>query len=91
MEKFWAWINTSNRLQHLGVGFAIGITTGHIDAAVVAGAAAEYKDWCYASKPGGTWGWLQQGSFDWIDVGMTTAGGVIGAGIHHGIAYLIGR
>lgn len=87
--KFLEWITTSNRLQHFLVGLGIGVVTGHVDAAILAGAAAEYKDWSYAAKPGGVLGWIDHESFDWIDMGLTSLGGAIGSGIHYGMLYLM--
>ncbi len=76
MKKVIEWFKRSNRLKHLAGGFIIGLGAGSLYSAVftsmVAGGCLEYKD--------RAWG----GKWDWIDLGLTVAGGVLG-----GATYLI--
>lgn len=69
MKKVIEWFKQSNRWKHLVGGFAVGLCAG-ILSSVIAGACLEYKD--------KAWG----GKWDWIDFGLTVAGGIIGGVIH---------
>lgn len=70
MKKVMEWFKRSNRWKHLAGGFIIGLGAGSLYDAVftsaVAGGCLEYKD--------RAWG----GKWDWIDFGLTVAGGVLG-------------
>lgn len=64
------WFIQSNRYKHLAGGFIIGLFATNLWTAVyagaIAGAALEFKDKSY----GGEW--------DWIDLGLTFAGALMG-------------
>ena len=67
----------SNRTKHLAVGFIIGFTFGY-NAAIAAGAAAEFKDWTYSGYKGGKFGFMYGNGFDWLDLAATALGGLAG-------------
>lgn len=73
MKKILDWFKQSNRWKHLAGGFVIGIGANSnycaAYAAVIAGLCLEYKDKAH----GGEW--------DWIDLGLTVGGAVLGRGI----------
>lgn len=86
IDKFtelFKWIAESNRPKHIVVGLLVAASLG-IAAAISAGVAAEFKDWCWSGKNGGAFGFLQKGSgFDWLDLTATAIGGIIGSAIHY--------
>lgn len=86
MSKVSTWLNwmqESNRFKHFIAGFMAAALCG-IGAAITAGLAAEYKDWCYAGQKGGIFGIFKKGSgFDWFDMLATTIGGLLGAIYHY--------
>lgn len=73
MKKIWNWLKESNRWQHLLVGALIGLTLPNIVLALyvtlLISVAVEYKD--------RQWG----GKFDWIDISLGVAGGIVGSSI----------
>lgn len=78
LSKALGWMKDSNRPKHMAVGFALGFFYG-CAAAFWAGVAAEYKDWAWAGKKGGKWGWMQSGNgFDYLDLIATTIAGIAG-------------
>ena len=81
--KLWCkWMLDSNRFRHLISGFIAAALCG-IGAAVVGGIAVEYQEWRVGGQKGGILGIFHQGNgFDWVDLLITTVGGVIGAIVH---------
>lgn len=73
MKKIWDWLNASNRLKHLGLGFVYGLGADDCYSAVYGGlgvaGALEFKDWQWGGKP------------DWIDATLTFAGVMAGYGM----------
>lgn len=78
MRKVIEWLKASNRWKHLVGGAVIGAAMFNVIDAVMAcaavGGALEFKD--------KAWG----GKWDWIDFGLTLAGGVV-AGL---VRYMLG-
>ena len=70
MKKVIEWLKKSNRWKHLVGGFILGAGAPEACCAVYAGlgvaSALEFKDW----QAGGKW--------DWIDLGITLVGVVLG-------------
>jgi hypothetical protein len=73
MKKIIDWFKESNRWKHLIGGIVIGIGANDWYCAAYAGAGVgagmEFKD--------RQWG----GKWDWVDLGLTFAGSMIGHGI----------
>ena len=83
IKRWLAWLQESNRFKHLIAGFLAAAICG-IGAAITAGIAAEYKDWCYAGQKGGVFGiFKSENGFDWKDMLATTIGGILGATLHY--------
>lgn len=70
MKKVIEWFKQSNRWKHFAGGGVIGLcadtTYCAAYASAIAGASMEYKDRAH----GGKW--------DWIDLGLTIVGAVLG-------------
>jgi hypothetical protein len=70
MKKIWTWLKASNHWKHIVGGIIIGMGADDWYCALYAGvgvaAAMEFKD--------KLWG----GKWDWVDLGLTVAGSVIG-------------
>ena len=83
IEKWFGWLQESNRFKHLIAGFMAAAICG-VGAAVVAGIATEYKDWCYSGQKGGVFGIFKKNSgFDWLDLLATSLGGLLGGAFHY--------
>lgn len=80
MKKIINWFKESNRWKHLVYGFLIGLPIPNILLGVyiilVVSTIVEFKD--------KQWG----GKFDWIDWGLTMAGGILGSGISSIIKFI---
>ena len=74
MGKVIDWFKQSNRWKHLISGILVGIGGGSFYGGVYAGvmvaAALEFKDWAHGSM------------WDWLDLGITVVGALIGAAIY---------
>ncbi len=74
MKKILRWLKNSNRYKHVVGGMLIGLCADGTYCALYAGtgvgAALELKD--------RMWG----GKWDWIDLGCTVAGAIVGRLIH---------
>ena len=66
IKKIWAWLNESNRLKHLALGYVYGLAANDWYCAIYGGlgvsCALEFKDYMWGGKP------------DIIDFIMTFAG-----------------
>lgn len=83
LKAIISWMQDSNRFKHFIAGFLAAAICG-IGAALSAGIAVEYKDWCYAGQKGGIFGFFKKGNgFDWSDLLSTTVGGLLGALVHY--------
>jgi hypothetical protein len=75
MKKIWEWLNDSNRLKHLALGYVYGLAANNIYCAIYGGAgvagALEFKDYQWGGKP------------DWIDFTLTFVGVNIGYTIRY--------
>lgn len=71
------WFKQSNRWKHLLYGFLVSIIAG-LNFTLGCAAGMEFKDRLY----GGKW--------DWIDFGLTVAGGLAGSAIRLTIGNLLG-
>ena len=73
MKKLWNWLKESNRWKHLVSGSIIGLTLPNVVLSayvnLLISIAMEYKD--------RQWG----GKFDWIDISLGVAGGILGSSI----------
>jgi hypothetical protein len=76
MKKIIEWFKASNRIQHLGLGFAYGLAADDWYCAIYGGAgvsgALEFKDYQWGGKP------------DWVDFILTFAGVMAGYGARLG-------
>lgn len=83
MKKIWDWLNASNRIKHLGLGYVYGLGANDIYCAIYGGigvsGALEFKDCHYSNgeKPIKNWDFS---SWDWIDFALTFAGVMAGYG-----------
>ena len=72
MKKIWEWLNASNRIKHLGLGFVYGLGADDTYCAIYGGIgvslALEFKDGQWGGKP------------DWVDAALTFAGVMAGYG-----------
>ena len=70
MKKIWEWLNASNRLKHIGLGFVYGLGANDWYCAAYGGIgvslALEFKDDQWGGKP------------DWVDALLTLTGVVAG-------------
>lgn len=83
LRAWFGWMQESNRFKHLIAGFLAAALCG-IGAAITAGIVTEYKDWCYAGQKGGILGIFKSNNgFDWLDLAVTTLGGLFGAILHY--------
>ena len=83
LKAWFGWMQESNRFKHCIAGFLAAAICG-IGAALTAGVAAEYKDWCYAGQKGGVFGiFKSDNGFDWFDLLATAIGGFLGALFHY--------
>ena len=83
IKKWFGWMQESNRFKHFIAGFIAASLCG-IGAAITAGLAAEYKDWCHAGQKGGILGIFKSSNgFDWLDMAATSFGGLLGALFHY--------
>lgn len=73
----FAWILESNRPWHFIIVCFIGLLMS-MDAVIVASATAEFKDWLWNGKKGGTLGWIYGNGFDWLDFTASMLGGCFG-------------
>lgn len=83
------WINESNRLYHLAIGFVAALFGTIVGAAEVA-TAMEFKD-CHHDKENAgkkPWRWTFR-CFDWLDWTATSIGGLLGQAVQLGLAYII--
>ena len=73
MKKVITWLKESNRYKHLIGGMAIGLLSDDWYCATLVGCGVafslEYKDKAH----GGIW--------DWIDLGLTMVGVIVGYGL----------
>lgn len=83
LKVWFGWMQESNRFKHCIAGFLAAAICG-IGAALTAGVAAEYKDWCHAGQKGGVFGIFKTSNgFDWFDLLATAIGGFFGALFHY--------
>ena len=79
IKQFLHGLSQSHRSQHIIVGFLVGLFFG-ADAAACVGIAFECKDVQHdprnAKRTFRDWTWR---SWDWIDLGLTVAGGLLGS------------
>lgn len=73
----FTWILESNRPWHFIIVFFIGLLMS-MDAVIAASATAEFKDWLWHGKKGGTFGWVYGNGFDWLDFLASMFGGILG-------------
>ena len=70
MKKIWEWLNASNRLKHIGLGFTYGLAANDAYCAIYGGIgvslALEFKDGQWGGKP------------DLVDAALTFAGVMAG-------------
>ena len=90
IEKIKGFMKVSHRGLHIIVGFLVGLFFG-ADAAACVGVAFEVKDVQgdrYNAQYGTRfWQWRWT-CFDWVDFGLTVAGGLLGGLVR---LWLIGR
>ena len=83
LRAWFGWMQESNRFKHFIAGLLAAALCG-IGVALMAGVAAEYKDWCYAGQKGGVLGIFKaDNGFDWWDLLATAIGGFFGALFHY--------
>lgn len=83
LRAWFGWMQESNRFKHFIAGLLAASLCG-IGAAITAGIATEYKDWCYAGQKGGVLGIFKSSNgFDWLDLAATAFGGLFGAALHY--------
>lgn len=75
MKKILEWLNASNRLKHIGLGFVYGLGANDWYCAAYGGIgvslALEFKDGQWGGKP------------DWVDALLTFAGVMAGYGVRY--------